>query len=192
MKILLIEDDKKTAGFIIKGLQQAGYVVEHASDGIDGLFKATTENYDIAIIDIMLPKLDGFSIIDKLRQEKITTPIIVLSAKSSVDDRIKGLQKGCDDYLVKPFAFSELLARIQALIRRATNSHWNCDSNWRIHQNSQVVHRQHQVRPAEFRALIGQPQLTQPGLPVCRLRKNGLFIRIFGGRLVNLLPAIMT
>ncbi|MBN2442834.1 MAG: response regulator transcription factor [Spirochaetales bacterium] len=122
MKILLIEDDKKTGGFIIKGLKQAGYVVEYSCDGVDGLFRATTENYDLAIIDIMLPQLDGFSIIEKLRQEKIITPIIVLSAKSSVDDRIKGLQKGCDDYLVKPFAFSELLARIQALIRRANAS----------------------------------------------------------------------
>jgi two-component system OmpR family response regulator len=122
MKILLIEDDKKTADFIIKGLKQAGYTVEYAPDGMDGLFHAATENYALIILDIMLPRLDGFDIIDKLRQEKITTPIIVLSAKSSVDDRIKGLQKGCDDYLAKPFAFSELLARIQALMRRANTS----------------------------------------------------------------------
>lgn len=122
MKILLIEDDKKTGGFIIKGLKQARYTVEYSLDGVDGLLRATTEHYDLAIIDIMLPGLDGFSIIDKLRQEKITTPILVLSARSSIDDRIKGLQKGCDDYLIKPFAFSELLARIQALIRRAGTS----------------------------------------------------------------------
>lgn len=119
MKILLIEDDQKTADFIIKGLKQANYTVERADNGVDGLFKATTEKYDALIVDIMLPKLDGFTVVEEVRKKKITTPIIVLSAKSSVNDRIKGLQKGGDDYLVKPFAFSELLARIQALIRRA-------------------------------------------------------------------------
>jgi heavy metal response regulator len=120
MKILLIEDDSRTASFIIKGLKQEGYTVEHAADGLDGLFRASTEDYDLLIIDIMLPKLDGLTVIEELRQKKIITPIIVLSARSSVDDRIKGLQKGSDDYLVKPFAFSELLARIQALIRRTS------------------------------------------------------------------------
>lgn len=120
MKILLIEDDCRTASFIIKGLKQEGYTVEHAADGLDGLFRASTEDCDLLIIDIMLPKMDGFTIIEKLRQKNIITPIIVLSARSSVDDRIKGLQKGSDDYLVKPFAFSELLARIQALIRRTS------------------------------------------------------------------------
>ena len=122
MKILLIEDDIRTADFIIKGLKQDGYTVEHALDGLDGLFRAGAEDHDLIIIDIMLPKLDGFTVIDELRGKKITTPIIVLSAKSSVDDRIKGLQKGSDDYLVKPFAFSELLARIQALLRRASST----------------------------------------------------------------------
>ena len=118
MKILLIEDDDRTASFIIKGLKQAGYTVNHASDGEDGLHFAETQEHDLAIVDIMLPKLDGLSLISRLRQKKITTPVIVLSAKNSVDDRIKGLQSGGDDYLVKPFAFSELLARIQSLIRR--------------------------------------------------------------------------
>ena len=119
MKILLIEDDQRTASFIIKGLKQAGYTVEHSSDGVDGLFRATEEDFDLFVIDIMLPRLDGFTVIDEIRKKKISTPIIVLSAKSSVDDRIKGLHKGSDDYLIKPFAFSELLARIQALLRRA-------------------------------------------------------------------------
>ncbi|MDD3118955.1 MAG: response regulator transcription factor [Victivallales bacterium] len=118
MKILLIEDDQRTAAFIIKGLKQEGYTPEHAADGVDGLFRAATEDYDLLIIDIMLPQLDGLSVIAELRRKKITTPIIVLSARSSVEDRITGLQQGGDDYLVKPFAFSELLARIQALIRR--------------------------------------------------------------------------
>ena len=120
MKILLIEDDRKTADFIVKGLKQSGYTVEHCDNGLDGLFKATAEKFDAAVIDVMLPKLDGFAVIEEIRRKNITVPIIVLSAKNSVDDRIKGLEKGSDDYLVKPFAFSELLARIQALHRRAS------------------------------------------------------------------------
>ncbi|MGB2764061.1 MAG: response regulator transcription factor [Candidatus Aminicenantaceae bacterium] len=119
MRILLVEDDAKTASFIINGLRQAGFAVDHASDGEDGLHLASTESYDTAVVDIMLPKLDGLTLIDELRKCKVSTPVIVLSAKSSVDDRIKGLHAGGDDYLVKPFSFSELLARIQALIRRA-------------------------------------------------------------------------
>lgn len=120
MKILLIEDDRRTAAFIIKGLTQEGYTVEHAADGLDGLLRGSSEAYDLAVIDIMLPKLDGFAVIEELRKRKIMFPIIVLSAKNAVEDRIKGLQKGSDDYLVKPFAFSELLARIQALVRRVS------------------------------------------------------------------------
>ena len=119
MKILLIEDDRRTADFIIKGLKQAGFSVEHANNGVKGLFMATTISFDIAVIDIMLPGIDGLTVIEKLREKKINSPLIILSAKSSIDDRIKGLQTGSDDYLVKPFAFSELLARIQALLRRA-------------------------------------------------------------------------
>jgi two-component system OmpR family response regulator len=120
MRILLVEDDLKIASFIIKGLKAAGYAVDHALDGEKGLQMALTEPYDTAIIDLMLPKRDGLSLIEKMRQEKIRTPVIILSAKGSVDDRIRGLQTGSDDYLTKPFAFSELLARVQALIRRAT------------------------------------------------------------------------
>ena len=121
MRILIIEDDVRTASFIMKGMKQAGFVVEHAPDGEDGLHRALTESYDAAVVDIMLPKLDGLALIDKLRRKKVTTPVIILSAKRTVDDRIKGLQSGGDDYLVKPFAFSELLARIRALIRRANS-----------------------------------------------------------------------
>jgi len=122
MRILLVEDDMKIASFVMKGLREAGYAVDHAADGEDGLHLARTEPYDAAVIDIMLPKLDGLTLIAELRREEITTPIIILSAKGSVDDRIRGLQKGSDDYLTKPFAFSELLARIQALIRRASGT----------------------------------------------------------------------
>jgi len=119
MRILLVEDDHKIASFIVKGLKAAGYAVDHVTDGEKGLHLVLTEPYDTAIIDIMLPKLDGLSLIEKMRKEKVNTPVIILSAKDSIDDRVKGLQMGGDDYLTKPFAFSELLARVQALIRRA-------------------------------------------------------------------------
>ena len=120
MRILLVEDDLKIATFIVKGLKAAGYAVDHALDGEEGLHMALTEPYDTAIIDIMLPKMDGLSLIEKMRKERIRTPVIILSAKASIDDRVKGLQTGSDDYITKPFAFSELLARVQALIRRAS------------------------------------------------------------------------
>lgn len=120
MRILLVEDDVKIASFITKGLKAAGYAVDHAADGEKGLQLALTVHYDTAIVDIMLPKLDGLSLIERIRKEKIRTPVLILSAKGSVEDRVKGLQSGSDDYLTKPFAFSELLARVQALIRRAS------------------------------------------------------------------------
>ncbi len=119
MRILIVEDDAQTAMFISKGLVQEGFAVDCAYNGEDGLHLALTESYDAAVIDIMLPKMDGLSVIDAIRLEGNRLPVIVLSAKTSVDDRIRGLQAGGDDYLVKPFAFSELAARIQALIRRA-------------------------------------------------------------------------
>lgn len=107
MRILLVEDDSKIASFIVKGLKAAGYAVDHARDGETGLDMALTEPYDTAIIDIMLPKRDGLSLIETIRKEKIRTPVIILSAKGSIDDRVKGLQTGSDDYITKPFAFSE-------------------------------------------------------------------------------------
>lgn len=122
MRILLVEDDRKIASFILKGLREAGFAADHAADGEDGLHLALHEAYDVAIIDIMLPNLDGLSLIEKVRRQKINMPVLILSAKRSVDDRVMGLQKGGDDYLTKPFAFSELLARVQALIRRATGA----------------------------------------------------------------------
>jgi two-component system OmpR family response regulator len=122
MRILVIEDDKKIGSFVVKGLKQAGFAVDHAIDGEDGIHLALHESYDAAVIDIMLPKLDGLSLIEELRRQKVNTPVIILSAKRSVDDRVKGLQTGSDDYLTKPFSFSELIARVQALIRRASNT----------------------------------------------------------------------
>ncbi|MGE4489170.1 MAG: response regulator [Kiritimatiellales bacterium] len=121
MKILLIEDDARTASFIIKGLQQEGFTVEHAADGEDGLHRASETVFDVAVVDVMLPKIDGLTLIERIRQKNITAPVIVLSARSAVEDRVKGLHVGADDYLMKPFAFSELLARIQALLRRSTS-----------------------------------------------------------------------
>ncbi|UCG12242.1 MAG: response regulator transcription factor [Deltaproteobacteria bacterium] len=120
MRLLLVEDDSKTASFISKGLKEAGFTVDHASDGESGLHMALGESYDAAVIDLMLPKTDGLTLIETLRRNKINTPVIILSAKRSVDDRVKGLQTGGDDYLTKPFAFSELLARVQGLIRRSS------------------------------------------------------------------------
>lgn len=122
MRILIIEDDIKTAEYISQGLKQAGFRTGHAADGLDGLFKAKTEPFDLAIVDIMLPKLDGFSVIEEIRDAGLKFPIIVLSAKDSVESKIKGLEKGSDDYLAKPFSFAELLARINAHLRRASDT----------------------------------------------------------------------
>ncbi len=118
MKILLIEDEKKIASFIQKGFQEAGFVVEHCADGNSGLEYGLANQYDAMVVDVMLPGRDGLSIIEELRTKDVQTPVLILSAKQSVDDRIQGLQRGGDDYLVKPFSFSELLVRVQALIRR--------------------------------------------------------------------------
>jgi two-component system OmpR family response regulator len=120
MRILLVEDDPKIASFILKGLKAEGFAVDHAADGEKGLDLALTEPYAAAIVDVMLPGLNGLDLIATVRREKVAVPIIVLSARGSVDDRVRGLRTGADDYLAKPFAFSELLARVQALIRRGT------------------------------------------------------------------------
>ena len=122
MRVLLVEDDTKIASFILKGLRSAGYAVDHAADGEEGLHLALTEPYDAAVIDLMLPRRNGLALISEMRTEKVNTPVLILSAKGSVDDRVKGLETGGDDYLTKPFAFSELLARVQALIRRASGA----------------------------------------------------------------------
>ena len=118
MRLLIVEDDKKIAAFIEKGMREAAFSVDVCHDGRTGLEYGLSGDYDAAIIDLMLPELDGLELIERLRREQINTPVLILSAKQSVDDRIRGLQKGGDDYMIKPFSFSELLARIQALIRR--------------------------------------------------------------------------
>jgi len=122
MRILVVEDDAKIASFVVNGLKQSGFAVDRCGDGLDGLSRAQTIAYDAAVVDVMLPQLDGLTLVQKLRASGSRTPVLILSAKASVDDRVNGLQAGGDDYLTKPFAFSELLARIQALIRRATQT----------------------------------------------------------------------
>ncbi len=119
MRILLIEDDQSVADFIVRGFKEAGHTIDHADNGKDGLFMATTETYDALIVDRMLPGVDGLSITRTLRASDNNTPVLILSALGQVDDRVKGLQAGGDDYLVKPFAFSELEARLEALARRS-------------------------------------------------------------------------
>jgi two-component system OmpR family response regulator len=122
MRALLIEDDTTIGEFIVRGLREAGFTVDHATDGESGLLLAATAAHDVAIVDRMLPKLDGLSVIREMRRRHVTTPVLILSAKHTVDDRVTGIEAGGDDYLIKPFAFTELLARVQALIRRATGA----------------------------------------------------------------------
>lgn len=122
MKVLLIEDDVVTAHFIATGLKQSGILTIHANDGTLGLKRALEDTYDVAIVDIMLPGMNGLALISEMRRMNIRTPVLIVSVKDSVDDKVSGLQLGGDDYLTKPFAFIELLARLQALVRRSTNS----------------------------------------------------------------------
>jgi two-component system, OmpR family, response regulator len=122
VRALLVEDDATIGEFVSRGLREAGFAVDYASDGDAGLTSALERPYDVAIVDLMLPKRDGLSLIDELRRRGVTTPVLILSARRSVDDRVRGLQAGGDDYLTKPFAFAELLARVQALVRRATRA----------------------------------------------------------------------
>ncbi len=120
MRALLIEDDPTLAQFVAQGLREAGFVVDASADGEAGLRAALASEFDVAVIDLMLPRRDGLSIIETMRARDVRTPVLILSARRAVDDRVRGLQAGGDDYLVKPFAFAELLARVQALVRRAT------------------------------------------------------------------------
>ena len=122
MRVLVAEDDQVIADFVSQGLREAGYVVDVATTGTEALRKALDGGYDAAVMDVMLPELDGLSVIEQLRARKKQTPVLILSARHSVDDRVKGLQAGGDDYLTKPFAFAELLARLQALLRRSAGA----------------------------------------------------------------------
>ena len=122
MHLLLIEDDSEAARFLVKGLRESGYSVDHAADGREGLFRATEGQFDLVVTDRMLPHIDGLAIIELMRRKGLTTPVLVLSALGGVDDRVRGLKAGGDDYLSKPFAFAELLARIEALLRRRSSA----------------------------------------------------------------------
>jgi heavy metal response regulator len=122
MRALLVEDDATIAEFVARGLRESGFVVDHAADGEAGLHAALEHPFDVAIVDVMLPKRDGLSLIEELRRRGVVTPVLILSARREIDDRVRGLQTGGDDYLTKPFAFAELLARVQALVRRATRA----------------------------------------------------------------------
>ena len=122
MRALLVEDDATIADFVARGLREAAFSVDHAADGEAGLQLALAGDYDVAVVDLMLPKRDGLSLIQTLRERQVQTPVLILSARHSIDDRVRGLELGGDDYLTKPFAFPELLARVQALIRRATGT----------------------------------------------------------------------
>jgi len=122
VRALVVEDDATIADFVARGLREASFAVDEAADGEAGLEAARRQQYDVAIVDLMLPKRDGLSLIEALRGGGVTTPVLILSARRSVDDRVRGLQAGGDDYLTKPFAFAELLARVQALVRRASRS----------------------------------------------------------------------
>ena len=122
MRALIVEDDTTIAGFVAKGLKEAGFSVDQAGDGESALRLATSGSYDVAVVDLMLPRLDGLALIEEMRRRHVTTPVLILSARHTVDDRVRGLESGGDDYLTKPFAFPELLARVQALIRRATGA----------------------------------------------------------------------
>jgi two-component system OmpR family response regulator len=120
MRILIIEDDREAASYLVKAFREAGHVADHAENGLDGYAMAESGDYDVLVVDRMLPKLDGLSLIRSLREQKIETPVLILSALGQVDDRVKGLRAGGDDYLPKPYAFSELLARVEVLSRRRT------------------------------------------------------------------------
>lgn len=121
MKILIVEDEQKTGDYLKQGLSEAGFVVDLARDGLDGMHLALTDDYDLVVLDVMLPQLDGWQVLQRIRQGGKHMPVLFLTARDQIEDRVKGLELGADDYLVKPFAFSELLARVRTLLRRGKN-----------------------------------------------------------------------
>jgi two-component system copper resistance phosphate regulon response regulator CusR len=146
VRILLIEDEKKAAAFIAKGLAEAGYSVECARDGETGLDLARASSFDLFLVDVMLPKKDGWTVVEELRSGGVQTPILFLTARDSVPDRVKGLELGADDYLVKPFAFSELLARVRSVLRRSETQH---DEQLRIDDLELDTRRHRAVRAGD-------------------------------------------
>jgi len=122
MKLLVIEDEIKTGQYLQKGLTESGYTVDLSHDGVDGLYQATSQTYDLIVLDVMLPKLNGWQVLQTLRSSHISTPVIMLTAKDQVDDRVKGFELGANDYLVKPFSFAELVARVQNALRQKTSN----------------------------------------------------------------------
>ena len=167
MRVLVVEDDHSIAGFIAGGLRQEGFAVDVAEDGVAGLELARLGPYDAAVVDVMLPRLDGLSLVTALRRADIATPVLFLSARHSVDDRVKGLQTGGDDYLAKPFAFAELLARLQAITRRgqrAVEATTLTVADLRLDRLTRKVDRGGtpiELRPREFALLEGL--MRQPG-----------------------------
>jgi len=167
VRVLVVEDDRSIAAFIAGGLRQEGYAVDVAEDGVAGLELARTAPYDAAVVDVMLPRLDGLSLVTALRRADIATPVLFLSARHSVDDRVKGLQTGGDDYLAKPFAFAELLARLQAITRRgqrAVEATTLTVADLRLDRLTRKVDRAGtpiELRPREFALL--ECLMKQPG-----------------------------
>ena len=159
MKVLIIEDDPVTSGYLVKALGESGHTVDALADGARGLERARNEEYDVLIIDRMLPGLDGLSVIEQLRGEGRTTPVLIVSALGEVDDRVRGLRAGGDDYLVKPFAFAELLARLEALSRRLQGGTATTQFKLRdleLDQLARTVHRageKIELKPREFQIL---------------------------------------
>lgn len=159
MRILIVEDENKTADYLCKGLQQSGFIVDVARDGEDGLFLATQFHYDLIILDIMLPKIDGYTIVAKVRLSNVEVRILVLTACGSVENRVKGLELGADDYLTKPFAFSELLARVHTLLRRGSSkpNNYLCIADLKIDVLKHKATRSEirlELTPKEFALLI--------------------------------------
>ena len=164
MRILLIEDEKKTAAFIAKGLEEADYTVEVARDGQTGLEVALGGHFDLLLLDVMLPKIDGWTVVEELRSQGVLTPILFLTARDSVPDRVKGLELGGDDYLVKPFAFSELIARVRSLLRRGPA---HADDQLRIEDLELDTHRHRAVRAGQPLHLTGKEFLLLAHLARC-------------------------
>ncbi|EDM69018.1 MAG: DNA-binding response regulator [Moritella sp.] len=182
MNVLLIEDDLHITRFLTQGFRQEGYTVMHAGDGIDGLHLATTEHYDVIVLDIMLPKKDGLAVLSELRGRGYTTPVIILSAKHSVEERVFGLKSGADDYLVKPFSFSELSARCQILTRRdrsqATPVHQLCYHDLKLDLLKRTLHRSNQLLNLNQREFVLIQLLLQNAETV--LSKTAILEQVWG------------